>query len=60
MRSEEEALENVKNGKTWGYISFPKNYSEHLADRIVAGKFAENDTLAGSVVRLRLDMSRKS
>jgi len=59
MSSEEEALENVKNGNTWGYLKFQPNYTEHLIDRIVAGSFPANESLEGSELSVRMDMSRK-
>jgi hypothetical protein len=55
----EEALEDVRSGKLWGYMSFPQNYTQHSLDRAVAGRFAENESISESTIEFRLDMSRK-
>ncbi|ODN04357.1 hypothetical protein Ocin01_02302, partial [Orchesella cincta] len=56
--SEEQARAAAQLGKLWGYISFPRNFSQHTVDLITAGRFAENETLEGSRIRMYLDMSR--
>ncbi|CAL8123130.1 unnamed protein product [Orchesella dallaii] len=57
MQSTELAYEQVKEGNLWGYFVFPTNYSQHLANLVVEQKFAENETIEGSRVSLRMDMS---
>lgn len=60
VKSEAEAVAEVNLGKMWGYISFPANYSEYVSYRGAHGVYADEDTLEGSIVKVRLDMSRKS
>jgi hypothetical protein len=57
MSSEQEALESVKIGNTWGYVVFPSNYSRRLENRVVTGNFPDNETLLESNIKIRLDMS---
>lgn len=59
VKSEEEALEQVKLGKMWGYLSFPDNYTQHVGFRGAHGLYADNETLEGSIIKLKLDMSRE-
>ncbi|CAL8123142.1 unnamed protein product [Orchesella dallaii] len=58
-QSSELAYQQVKEGKLLGYVVFPPNYSEHLANLKVEQMFARNETLEGSRVRMRLDMSNR-
>ncbi|CAL8072809.1 unnamed protein product [Orchesella dallaii] len=57
VEKESDAVDEVRLGKMWGYISFPENYSEYVGLRSGHGLFADNETLEGSIVKLRLDMS---
>lgn len=59
VRSEQEAVEQVKLGKMWGYLSFPVNYSQYVGFRSAHGLYADNETLDNSIVKVKLDMSRK-
>ncbi|ODN04363.1 ABC transporter G family member 23 [Orchesella cincta] len=57
IQSAELAKAQVLEGNLWGYFTFPSNYSQHMANLVVEQKFAGNETLEGSRVRLRMDMS---
>jgi len=57
--SEEEALKGIQKGDLWGYITVPENYTSHLRDRVVNGRFSESETLNGSEFGVALDMSGK-
>jgi len=59
VEAESDAVDEVRLGKMWGYISFPANYSADVGYRSAHGLYADNETLEGSIVKLRLDMSRK-
>jgi len=57
MQSQEEALESVKEGKSWGYIEFPENYSSSLINKYAFGNFPDNQSLLHSEISFRLDYS---
>ncbi len=42
-----------------GYLTIPSNFSAHLKDRLIFRLHADNETLDGSTVGVRLDMTRK-
>ncbi|XP_035713937.1 uncharacterized protein LOC118438184 [Folsomia candida] len=44
-------------GRILGYIMIPRNYSDHLRDRIVFNIHADNETLDGSTMSVQLDNS---
>ncbi|XP_035713927.1 ABC transporter G family member 20 [Folsomia candida] len=52
-----EASKSLKMGHILGYIMIPRNYSDHLRDRIVFNIHANNETLDGSTVSVQLDNS---
>lgn len=57
--SKENALLSVTEGRSVGFIEFPFNYTKHLMKRGVFGRFADNQTLEGSQIGIRLDYSSK-
>ncbi|CAL8123136.1 unnamed protein product [Orchesella dallaii] len=57
IRSLEVADQEVKNGNLWGYIIIPTNYSQNVVDFAVEQRFARNETLIGSRISFKMDMS---
>jgi hypothetical protein len=57
MHSEFEALENVHLGKIIGYMKIPENFTSDAQDRFLAGRFAYEESILGSTIQFRLDMS---
>ncbi len=57
MKNEADALKSVQNGQTMGYLVIPFNYTDHLKNRFVQNIFADNETLSGSSIKVRLDNS---
>jgi hypothetical protein len=55
VASDEEALTTVQNGRAWGYLSIPSNYTSHMKDRSVWRNFVTNDTMDGSTLTARID-----
>lgn len=55
----EEAVDDVHKGHLWGYIHFGNNYSQHMIDRLATKQFAFEETINGSIINVRMDMSRK-
>ncbi|OXA61268.1 ABC transporter G family member 20 [Folsomia candida] len=53
--SYDEGLEKIKQGKTAGLIEFPQNYAIHLKNRLTFREFADNKTIFGSTISVRLD-----
>ncbi|XP_035702367.1 ABC transporter G family member 20 isoform X1 [Folsomia candida] len=53
--SYEEGLDQIKQGKTAGLIEFPQNYAMHLKNRMAFRNFADNETILGSTISVRLD-----
>ncbi|OXA63736.1 ABC transporter G family member 20 [Folsomia candida] len=53
--SYEDGLDQVKQGKTTGLIEFPQNYATHLKNRMTLRNFADNETILGSTISIRLD-----
>ncbi len=42
-----------------GYLIIPSNFSAHVKDRLIFRLYADNETLDGSTVGVRLDMTRE-
>jgi len=59
MMSTELAVEHVQAGNLWGYILIPANFTQHVESMAVEQKYAENSTLEGSRIGVRMDMSSK-
>jgi len=57
MKSEQAALQSVTAGETRGFLKFARNYSDSLIGRLIAGNFAENESLKDSEIIIRLDQS---
>ncbi|XP_063959857.1 ABC transporter G family member 20-like [Lytechinus pictus] len=55
----DEAISDLRNGKYWGVIDIPENYSYYLIQRQVEGISADNATLWGSTVRVTLDATNQ-
>jgi phosphoserine aminotransferase len=55
--TEREALISVQNGESIGYLSFPKDFSQHLKERMLFRAFSDNETIDGSTITLRMDMT---
>lgn len=58
VKSEVNAVEQVKRGQLWGFMSIPEDYSEHVKLRKSYGLYPDDESLNGSVITLRLDNSR--
>lgn len=52
-------MEDVHKGNLWGYIHIGNNYSQHMIDRLATKQFAFEESIEGSTIRIRMDMSRK-
>jgi len=59
FESVEQAKAYVSLGKSWGYINFPVNFSQHFGDLVMARQYSLNETIQGSRVPIKLDYSRK-
>ncbi|XP_021953486.2 ABC transporter G family member 20 isoform X1 [Folsomia candida] len=57
--SYEEGLAQIKQGKTTGLVEFPKNYVTHLKNRMALRNFADNETILGSTISIRLDETER-
>ncbi|CAL8069709.1 unnamed protein product [Orchesella dallaii] len=57
FQSEEQAINAVKDSSIAAFIIFPGNFTTHMKDRIVFNNFAESETLEGSQIELRRDMT---
>lgn len=55
--TEEEALEQTKAGKTWGFMVFPANYSKNMYDRAISGGEPTEEILNGSIISFEMDMT---
>ena len=60
MKDEKEALENVDRKKVWGYIKFSEGFSESIFAQTVGNSSTNfNETVAGSQIKVKLDMTSK-
>ncbi|XP_037955428.1 ABC transporter G family member 20-like [Teleopsis dalmanni] len=59
LNSDEEAIEEVRRGRAWGVLTFSKNYSMALVERIENGRYADNITIENSNLDVQLDMSNQ-
>ncbi|XP_035714198.1 ABC transporter G family member 20 isoform X1 [Folsomia candida] len=57
--SAELARGAVKAGKAWGFLNFPKNFSDDLYERATGGNTIENETLQASYVHVEMDYTNK-
>ncbi|ODM96686.1 ABC transporter G family member 20 [Orchesella cincta] len=57
--TEEEALEQTKAGKTWGFMVFPENYSTYMYERAISGAEPTEEVLNGSIISFEMDMTSK-
>jgi len=57
MPDESSAVTSVQEGKTIGFVSFPKNFSADLKQRYISDRFAMEDELNGSTIAFRMDMT---
>ncbi|CAL8138002.1 unnamed protein product [Orchesella dallaii] len=58
--SAKEAKESLLMGRIWGYMLFPKNYTENFFSRATTGsQFFDNETLAGSNIDFEMDATSK-
>ncbi|XP_021950774.1 ABC transporter G family member 23 [Folsomia candida] len=55
--SEEDGLFAIKSGKIWGYLSIPENFTEYLRLRGLHRNFADEETITGSTISIKMDMS---
>ncbi|CAL8072610.1 unnamed protein product [Orchesella dallaii] len=59
FNTEEDALTAVQEGKTWGFIKFPNEFSSLFWERAATGANVDEATLNGSEIIVRLDESSK-
>ncbi|XP_035706411.1 ABC transporter G family member 23 isoform X2 [Folsomia candida] len=52
-----ESLNLVRNGDVIGYLEFPSNFTHHFKNRGIYRNFADNETLDGSALKVRMDLS---
>lgn len=57
---EEDAYEYVRRGHAWAAIEFPYNYSSALSQRIDLGRYAPDEAVELSNMKITMDMSSKS
>ncbi|XP_046382482.1 ABC transporter G family member 23-like [Ischnura elegans] len=57
MEDQEEALEGVRRGKSWGVLVIPENFTESIHRRRLDGLDADADLLEMGFMRVHLDMS---
>ncbi|XP_035703690.1 ABC transporter G family member 23 isoform X2 [Folsomia candida] len=55
--SYQEALASVKLGNHLALIEFPKNFTNHLKNRMLHQNFADNSTILGSTISIQMDES---
>lgn len=58
--TEEEALEQTRAGKTWGFMVFPQNYSTFMYERAISGAEPTEEVLNGSIISFEMDMTSMS
>jgi hypothetical protein len=59
--TEMKALEDIVNGKIWGYLSISENFTDSIYDRYFgAANETTNDTIIGSQLRFKMDQSSKT
>lgn len=52
-----ESLDLIHKGDAIGYLEFPENFTHHFRNRAVHRNFADNETIDGSSLRMRMDLS---
>jgi hypothetical protein len=57
---ETSALQDIKKGNLWAYISIPANYSYFVVERATSELYASDETFDGSRITFEMDMSSKS
>jgi hypothetical protein len=55
----DDAVEATRRGEVWGVIHFPQNFTDELVVRQSDGNSADNATILGSQIGVRLDWSSK-
>ncbi|OXA63396.1 ABC transporter G family member 20 [Folsomia candida] len=55
--NEEDAIRDVGDAKTWGYLLFHDNYTQSMKDRALFGTQTEPESIYGSRIKFRLDQS---
>ncbi|CAG0896399.1 unnamed protein product, partial [Cyprideis torosa] len=56
-KSLDEAERDVLDGKSWGTIEIPKLFTQSTIDRFLSVTEADNATIDGSTIEVRLDMA---
>ncbi|OXA37567.1 uncharacterized protein LOC110862360 isoform X2 [Folsomia candida] len=57
LSTELDAEQAIKSGDLMGYIKFPANFTENMKKRFVWRIYADEETLNGSTISIRLDNS---
>lgn len=52
-----DSINLVQRGDAIAYIEFPANFTYFLWNRIAYGNYADNETVQGSSVNFRMDVS---
>jgi len=52
-----EAIESVREGKNWGVVHIPENYTQHLQDRLFRPSQASNLTIANGTIAIYPDLT---
>ncbi|XP_035711665.1 ABC transporter G family member 23 isoform X2 [Folsomia candida] len=53
----ESGLQDIHDGKTFAVLAFPQNYEFHMRNRILERNFADNETVSGTTISIRMDES---
>eukprot|EP00117_Sycon_ciliatum_P049119 scpid21523/ scgid0343/ ABC transporter G family member 23; ABC transporter ABCG.23 len=54
-----DALQEVKKGRSWGYLHFDEDFSSAFVERTQSPYTVDNDTISNSSIHVRLDMSNQ-
>lgn len=57
FEDDDAAFNDVKRGASKGYLVFPDNFTNHMKNRALQKKFADNETLDGSTITVHMDFS---
>lgn len=57
FKSKSDAFEAVSEGRIWGFVNIPNNYTEYMKERMLTKLYADNDTLDGTIIGIHMDMS---
>lgn len=59
VNSYEDGMDLVEAGSVMGIIEFPLDFSVHMKNRMLLRNFADNETIHGSTVSIKMDETSK-